>query len=77
MDIDCDVDNNVHKTKNKVEVNDLDKDQEQSKNLQLKDNVLPRGLAPLEELFDFNDVGKKPKIEPTGANVEECNMRTK
>ena len=41
--------------------------------LQLKDNILPRGLVPLEELFDFNDVAKKPKIEPTGAYVEECN----
>ena len=61
---------------NKVELNEVDKDQEESEILQLKDNVFPRGLAPLEELFDFNDVAKKPKIEPTGANVEECNIRT-
>jgi hypothetical protein len=27
-------------------------------------------------LFDFNDVSKKPKIEPTGAEVEECNIGT-
>ena len=26
--------------------------------LQCKDDTLPRGLAPLEELFDFNDVAK-------------------
>jgi hypothetical protein len=30
--------------------------------LQLKSNVLPRGLVPLEDLFDSNDVAKKPKI---------------
>jgi ribonuclease HI len=31
--------------------------------LQSKSNVLPRGLVPLEDLFDSNDVAKKPKIE--------------
>jgi hypothetical protein len=44
--------------------------------LQLKDNILPRGLVPLEELFDFDDVDKKPKIEPTGKEVEDCNIAT-
>jgi hypothetical protein len=42
--------------------------------LQLKDNILPRGLVPLEELSDFNDVAKNTKIEPTGKDVEECNI---
>jgi hypothetical protein len=45
--------------------------------LQLKNNVFPRGLVPLEELFDFNDVAKKSKIEPSGKEVEECNIGTK
>lgn len=44
--------------------------------MQLKDNILPRGLVPLEELFDFNDVAKKPKNEPTGKDVKECNIGT-
>jgi hypothetical protein len=44
--------------------------------LQLKDNILPRGLVPLEELFDFNDVEKNTKNEPTGKDVEECNIGT-
>lgn len=43
----------------------------------MKDNVLPRGLTPLEDLFDFNDVAKNPKIEPIGPAVEECNIGTK
>jgi hypothetical protein len=42
----------------------------------LKSNVLPRGLVPLEDLFDFNDVAKKPKIEASGQEVEDCNIGT-
>ena len=45
--------------------------------LSLKDCFLPRGLVPLEELFDFDDVAKKPKIEPTGKEFEDCNIGTK
>jgi hypothetical protein len=44
--------------------------------LQLKSNVFPRGLDPLEDLFDFNDVAKKPKIESHGQEVEDCNIGT-
>jgi hypothetical protein len=40
----------------------------------LRSNVLPRGLVPLEDLFDFNDVAKKPKIEASGQEVEDCNI---
>jgi len=42
--------------------------------LQLKDNVLQRGLAPLEEPFDQNYVAKRPELEPVG--VEQCNIGT-
>ena len=35
------------------------------------------GLVPLQELFYFNDVAEKPKIEPVGAKVEDCNIGTK
>jgi hypothetical protein len=42
----------------------------------LKNNALPRGLVPLEDLFDFNDVDKKPKIEASGKEVEDCNIGT-
>jgi len=31
-------------------------DQRELEVLQCKDDTLPRGLTPLEELFDFNDV---------------------
>ena len=45
--------------------------------LQYKIQSLPKGLVPLEELFDLNDVAKKPKMEPIEAEVEECNIGSK
>ena len=30
--------------------------------INLKDNFMPRGLTPLEDIFDSNDVPKKPKM---------------
>ena len=42
--------------------------------LQLKDNVIPRGLIPLEDLFDQDDVAKKPTLRPTEKGVEDVNI---
>ena len=44
--------------------------------LQLKNNVIPKGLIPLEELFDQDDVARKPTLQPTEKGVEEVNIRT-
>ena len=44
--------------------------------LDLKNNFLPKGLVPLEDLLDSNDVARKPKMEPLGADIEECNIGT-
>ena len=44
--------------------------------LQSKDKNIPGGLAPLEYLFYFNDVAKKPTIEHTESDVEKCNIGT-
>ena len=44
--------------------------------LQLKDNVFPRGLIPLEELFDQDDVVRKPTLVPTVKGVEDVNLGT-
>ena len=44
--------------------------------LSSKDKNIPRGLAPLEDLFDFNDVEKKPTVEYTESEVKECNIGT-
>ena len=44
--------------------------------LQAKDKNIPRVLAPLEDLFDFDDVEKKPTIEHANSDIEECNIGT-
>ena len=44
--------------------------------IQLKNNFLPIGLAPLEDIFDSNDVPNKPKFEPLNATIEEHNIGT-
>jgi len=38
---------------------------------------LPKGLTPLEDLFDSNDVPRKPNMEPLKSDIEECNKGTK
>jgi hypothetical protein len=48
---------------NKADTEELNENKEYSGNLQLKNNELPRGLVPLEYLFDFNDVEKKKKLK--------------
>jgi len=42
--------------------------------LQLKDNVIPKGLIPLEELFDHDDVARKPSLVPMDKGVEDVNL---
>ena len=44
--------------------------------IQLKSNTIPRGLLPLEEIFDSNDVARSPKVAPSDVEVEECNIGT-
>ena len=41
---------------NKIDSVELGDDEIEVDVLHLKSNVLPRGLVPLEDLFDFNDV---------------------
>ena len=48
-----------------------DLDQRELEVLHCENDTIPRGLAPLEELFDFNDVAKKPKMESTEVDIEE------
>ena len=61
---------------NTIYSGDLGDDEIEDDVLHLKSNVLPRGLVPLEDLFDFNDVAKKLKIEASGQEVEDCNIGT-
>ena len=42
----------------------------------MKSNAFPKGLVPLERLFDQDDVTKKLKLTPDGDEVEEVNVGT-
>jgi len=44
--------------------------------LQLKDNVIPKGLIPLKELFDHDDVARKPTLQRTEKGDEDVNIGT-
>ena len=47
---------------------------EDSKIINLKDNFLPKGLTPLEDLLDSNDVPRKLKMESLKSDIDECNI---
>lgn len=51
-------------------------DKTEAKIIDLKDNFLPVGLTPLEDMFDANDVPKKPKMQPINTAIEEYNIGT-
>ena len=44
--------------------------------VQLKRKIIPKGMVPLEKLFDNNDVAKSPKITVNEGDVEDCNIGT-
>jgi hypothetical protein len=44
--------------------------------IQLPSNHIPRGLVPLERLFDGNDVPVKGKVSNEDAKTTECNIGT-
>ena len=45
--------------------------------VQLPNNHIPKGLVPLERLFDNNDVAVKGKIPIDNDGATECNIGTK
>jgi ribonuclease HI len=44
--------------------------------IQLLNNYIPRGLVPLERLFDGNDMAIKGKISGVDDDIAECNIGT-
>lgn len=76
IDIESSVEDNNQKTILNQNTENSDEHEVQLEVLQLKDNVIPRGLVPLEALFDFS-VAQKPKMQHVGAKVEDCNIGTK
>ena len=51
---------NIKKLKNMIGGKDI---------IQLKSNHIPKGLIPLEKLFDKNDVAKYPKVYPNENDI--------
>jgi len=43
----------------------------------LKNNQMPRGLIPLEILFDQDDIPLKYTLRPQPEEVEDCDIETK
>ena len=39
--------------------------------VQLKNNIIPKGLVPLENIFDENDVSRNPKITMKDEDIED------
>ena len=86
VDFDCEIDNlDVHKFNKPTiftqsDIDNLEKIdieeiiEEEINMLDLKDNILPKGLAPLEDHFYSNDVPKKPKMEVVRSDIEERNI---
>lgn len=44
--------------------------------IQFSTNSIPKGLVPLEELFDNNDVAKCPGVKPNNEEVHDVNIGT-
>ena len=44
--------------------------------IQLKNNCIPKGLVPLEKLFDNNYVANNPRVKPNYEDVEDINVGT-
>ena len=44
--------------------------------IQLKKNSFPKGMVPLEEMFDQNDVARTPVVVPIEIEVEDFNIGT-
>jgi hypothetical protein len=42
----------------------------------LKNNIIPKVLVSLENLFDNNDVSKNPKTTANDEDIEDCNNGT-
>lgn len=61
----------IHETKDPFINNIFDHDITQMKN-----NCIPKGLVPLEKLFENNDMEKNPRVKPSHEDVEDVNVGT-
>ena len=45
-------------------------------NIQQTSNYIPKGLIPLDKLFDQNDVAKYPKLHPNENDIQDQSIGT-
>jgi hypothetical protein len=44
--------------------------------VKLNNNIIPKGLVPLEKMFDENGAARNRKITANDEDVEDCNIGT-
>ena len=44
--------------------------------VKIKNNIIPKGMVPLQKIFDNNDVARNPKITANDEDIEDCNIGT-
>jgi len=44
--------------------------------VQLKNNIIPKGLIPLEMIFENNYVARNPKVTANDEEIKDCNIGT-
>jgi hypothetical protein len=45
--------------------------------VQLKNNIIPKGLVPFNFFFDNNDVERNPKVTANDEDIGDCNIGTR
>ena len=73
---DVEIDQEEEQTEQKSNIRNLKQSIGEQKIIQLKDNVLPKGLVPIEILFDANDVVFDSNKTHQEEEMEYCNLGT-
>lgn len=73
---DSEIDQESEQTDQNEDLKNLKKSIGDQKIIQLKDNILPKGLVPLKILFDSNDVALDQKKVSQEGEMEDCNLGT-
>lgn len=72
----AEIDQEEEQTEQRIEIRNLKKSIGEQKVIQFKENVLPRGLVPLERLFNAKDVFVDSKKKHQQEEIEDCNLGT-
>lgn len=73
---DTEIDQDEDEAIDDAEVSDLKNYVVNQKVFQLKNNIMPRGLVPLEIIFNSNDVAINSEKIPQDEHIQDCNIGT-